>query len=127
MAGFSCDGDAVFCEIAKEQHIRDCVLFDTDNDLSRFGKAVLAGEDPLKAANPAAPENVTHSDLGSVISAAVNAGEPFAGACIQDVTVSVMGRSITAPLSRACPILEMLGNILVSVASLIAIGIIARG
>ena len=46
------------------------------------------------------------------------------GGCPLDPVVNVLGTSITLPFSVVCPYLEMIGNIMVVVASIIAIMII---
>jgi hypothetical protein len=88
---------------------------------------VLNGNDPLKSANPAAPENVPTTAIGDALAPALGGAEPFAAACIPDVTFSLLGMTKSIPLSDFCWLYTLCGNVLVSMASIIAFGIVARG
>lgn len=49
------------------------------------------------------------------------------GGCISDLSISVLGQSISLPISVICPYLAMLGNVLVAVSLLLAVRIVGRG
>ena len=49
------------------------------------------------------------------------------GQCIRDLSVVVAGHSITLPMSKICPSLAIIGNIMVAVSLLLAIRIVGRG
>jgi len=119
-AGFSCDGDALQCAIAQDQHRRTCQLFDTQSAESRLydsekGKTGSQTKD--------LPGNET-IDFGSnrIDTSSALGG----GTCLTDLQISVMGHSETLPLSQYCKWLDYAGNILVAVALLGALRIITR-
>jgi hypothetical protein len=127
---FACTGDVVTCQMAKEQASRNCSVFDAatgqQQTLATFGQSVLNGTDPLKSANPAATENVPETDIGLLVSSSIGAGEPLAAACIDDIDASFMGHPLTLPMTKFCPYLLIIGNILVAFASALALSIVAR-
>lgn len=119
-ASFSCDGDAIQCSIAQEQHMRNCALFETPSDESNLYK-----DNKGKEGNQTndLPGNST-VDLAGRIDTSNALG---AGACIPDLNVTVYGQSITLPISVVCPWLGTLGQILVAVSLLLAARIVMRG
>lgn len=119
-ASFTCDGDAIQCAIAREQHVRNCKLFDTPSDES----ALYATEKNKEGSQTESLPGNSTVDLTANINQTDALG---GGACVGDKTVSVMGQSITLPFSVLCPYLDMLGNILVAVSLLLAVRIVMRG
>ena len=122
-ASFTCDGDAVQCAIAKEQHKRNCKLYEDQSDLADLGNAIAAGADPLAGTLPDAanPESV---DIGSSLSSASG----FLGrSCPADRVFSLAGQSITLPYSDYCWVFEMAGSVLLALASLVAVRLIIEG
>lgn len=120
MAGFTCKGDAIFCAISKEQHRRACLLFDDKSPESEL-YAKEKGKEGEQTKD--LPGNRTE-DMSNVI----NQSDAFGGgSCIQDISVVVMGQSMSLPVSKICPSLAYIGNILVAVALLLAIRIVGRG
>ena len=119
-ASFACDGDAIQCAIAKEQHIRNCKLFDDPSDESRLYDAEKV-KDPNRDVTADLPGNETIDVSGKISYENVLGG----GSCIADLNVMVMRQSITLPISRICPELGYLGYVLVAVASLVAARIIS--
>jgi hypothetical protein len=119
--GFSCDGDAVQCAIAQEQHVRDCQLYTLQES---DGAVYDASRDKEGDQTKDLPGNST-VDLGG----SVDSSDAFGGAaqCIQDLNIVVMGRSVSLPFSTICPGLAMLGNVLVAVSFLLAFRIVTRG
>lgn len=120
VASFTCDGDAIQCSIAREQHIRNCALFDTSSDESN-----LYNDNKGKEGNQTndLPGNETVSLAGRIDTTDALGG----GACIPDLNVTVMGQSISLPFSQICNSLAMLGNLLVAISMLLAARIIMRG
>lgn len=120
MAGFACEGDAIFCAMSREQYARNCALFDTPSDESK-----LYQENKGKEGNQTndLPGNET-IDLSGRIDTTNALG---AGACFPDLNVTVYGQSITLPISVVCPWLGTLGQILVAVSLLLAARIVMRG
>ena len=120
-AGFTCDGDAVMCAIAKEQHTRACQLFKEDTAEGQL----YAAEKGKEGAQRGEGIDLGAIDLGggsgSLIKTDSLIGE---GSCVQDLQFQFMGEPVTIPLSSLCPYLAMLGNILVAVGMVMAIRIV---
>ncbi|WP_369641704.1 hypothetical protein [Acidovorax sp. A79] len=120
-AGFNCEGDAIQCAIAKEQHIRACKLFDDKSAESELydkekGKEGVQTKD--------LPGNKSETMTGRInMSDALGGG----GQCIQDLSVVVMGQSMTLPFSKIYPSIAVIGNIMVAVSLLLAARILVRG
>lgn len=109
-AGFSCDGDAAQCAVAKEVYKRDCTLFDTETTESTLGRAVVAGTDTGTTSNPALPANRETRAIGSFdqstfISAPTLSDKTYFIGTWQGQTISV-----TLPLSNLLSILTWIGN-----------------
>jgi hypothetical protein len=121
-ANFTCDGDAIQCAIAKEQHLRNCRLFDDPSDESRLYDTEKA-KDPNRKVTSDLPGNDTVDMTGRIDMSDALGG----GGCISDLSISVLGQSISLPLSVICPYLAMLGNVLVAVSLLLAVRIVGRG
>ncbi|KQB57054.1 MULTISPECIES: hypothetical protein [Acidovorax] len=120
MQGFGCEGDAIFCAIAKEQHRRACKLFDdksAESDLYDKEKG-KEGEQTKDL-----PGNKEESMANRISTANAFGG----GQCIRDLNIVVVGKSVTLPMSKICPSLEIIGNIMVAVSLLLAIRIVGRG
>lgn len=123
-AGFSCEGDAVECAIARETYVRNCQLFETSTALSDLGNAVANGEDPLAGEHPA--QNPEEVDVAQAFESA--RGSRFlAESCIGPVSISIGLGSFTLPTEQICSMAEIVGNILVALAGLVAVRIVGRG
>lgn len=122
-ANFTCDGDAVMCAITREQHIRNCKLFD---DMSST-EAQLYNSEKGKAGEQTSTlpgsTSVQISSASFDTSDAIGAGS----GCIADKSVTVAGSVVTLPFSSICGHLAMLGNILMAVSFLLAGRIVVRG
>jgi hypothetical protein len=120
-AGFTCEGDAIQCAIAKEQHIRNCKLFDDktpeselyDKEKGKEGDVTkdLKGNENINMAG-----RINSSD-------ALGGG----GSGVSDLNLTVAGHSVTLPFSVLNDPLRALGSILVAVSFLIALRIVGRG
>lgn len=119
-AGFACEGDAIQCAIAKEQHIRNCKLFDDKSPESDLYKAEAA-KDRSRDVTKDLPGNET-IDVSSKLSRENLLG---GAACISDLNIQVWGKAISLPISTVCPALGYLGYVLVTVASLAAFRIVS--
>lgn len=119
-AGFSCEGDAIQCAIAQEQHRRSCKLFDDATPESKLYDDNKGKEgDQTKEL----PGNETINIAGRI-----DTSDPLAGGgCFGDLNVMVWGSTVALPLSNLCQYLAMLGNILVAVSMLMAARIVTRG
>lgn len=120
MAGFVCEGDAIQCAIAREQHHRACKLFEDKSPESDLYDKEKGKEGEQTKDLPGNREE----SMANRISTADAFGS---GQCIQDLSVIVGGRSISLPFSKICPSLAIIGNIMVAVSLLLAIRIVGRG
>jgi len=114
-ANVVCDGDAILCAIFRQQMIQDCILNATNDESALYG-AVKAGTDSGTTNNPAASGNRESHD----ISTSINVSHQFTPTCVSDLTITVLGRDMTLPFSHVCPYLEIMGNIVVVGALLVA-------
>lgn len=116
-ADFRCDGDAIQCAIVREQHLRNCRLFDVKSVESE-----LYETEKVKTGNRTEdlPNNET-IDFNNRIKTDDLLG---AGGGITDVNISVLGHNINLPFSNLNATLQYLGNVLVAVAMLIAAKIV---
>ena len=120
-AGFSCEGDVIQCSIAKEQHVRNCKLFD-----EKSAESMLYEQNKGKEGNQTTdlPGNET-IDMQGRIDTSDALG--FGSGGVQDLNITVAGHSVTLPLSLLNQYLSMLGNLLVAISFLIALRIVGRG
>lgn len=117
--GFTCDGDAVQCAIASQQYKLVCD-FEKTSDMSDLGNQVVAGNDPLAASNPTAPANVIQHDL----STSIDQSRFLSSSGMADKTISVAGKSFVIPFSKANPVLDIMGAIVVTFSLLAAVRIV---
>lgn len=116
-AGFSCDGDAIFCSMALEQHRRDCALFETATEESALYSAEKGRTGPqYQSENVNASANITPTNLLGV-----------AGTCQLNKTVTIWGHEVTLPFSQVCDALSYMGTLLLMVSFLLAYRIVSRG
>lgn len=117
LSGFYCEGDVIQCAIAKEQHIRNCKLFD-----NKSAESDLYDQEKSKTGNRTKdlPENETKDINGQLKSDDLFGG----GAGVQDLAITVWGTSVNLPLSSLNVVLSYLGQILVAVSFLAAVRII---
>lgn len=115
---FTCNGDAIQCAIAKEQHTRNCKFFEEDADMNSEFETMKAGENN----NPADVENREIVDVQSQLN---ESSEGIASSCPVDVNFSVSGHTFTLPMSEYCDVLTMLGYISLALAYGVAARILA--
>jgi len=120
-SGFTCEGDAIQCAIAQEQHRRACKLFDDTSEESQLYQS-NKGKEGNQTTN--LPGNETVNIAGRIDSSDA-LGSSAAG--IADLNVTVLGQSISLPFSMLNPYLAALGNVLLAVSFLLALRIVARG
>lgn len=119
-AGFTCEGDPLQCAIAKDQHKRNCQMFDDKTPESRlYDSEAAKGSD--RDVTKDLPGNTEVDVSGKLSNEDVLGG----GRCISDLSVEVWFTSVTLPFSRICPSLDYLGWVLVSVCSLAAFRIVS--
>lgn len=119
-AGFQCGGDAVQCAIAREQHVRNCALFDQATDLSRVGTAAATGDNPSD--HPRNQVQSTTFALSSMLDASPLFGG--SGGCPADYAFSYGGQSLVIPFSQTCDVLHMLGAMWMGICYLVAATIV---
>lgn len=118
--GFACEGDALQCAIARDQHKRNCQMFDDKIPESRLYDSEVAkgsGRDVTKDL----PGNTEMDVSGKLSSEDVLGG----GRCIGDLNVQVWRTSVSLPFSNICPSLGYLGWVLIAVCSLAAFRIVS--
>ncbi|MEF8685934.1 UNVERIFIED_CONTAM: hypothetical protein NO986_00515 [Comamonas sp. A-3] len=119
-AGFSCEGDALQCAIAQDQHKRNCQMFDGKTSESQlYDSEVAKGSN--RDVTKDLPGNSEVDVSGKLSSEDVLGG----GRCIGDLNVQVWRTSVTLPFSNICPSLGYLGWVLISVCSLAAFRIVS--
>ena len=123
--GFTCKGDAIQCAMAKEQHQRNCTLFEQETALSRAGLDAANGQ-AMPEGHPGRNPEVSAFALSSLIS---QDSGGLAGGCPTDVVIPAPmgGPAITLPFSQACDALKMVGNIAVAICMVSAAFIVFRG
>lgn len=120
-AGFSCSGDAIQCAVAREQHVRNCALFDATSD-----EAALYTSEKNKAGNQTT--GLPGNDAVSVGPSSFDTSDALGGgSCIGDKSITVAGRVVVIPFSNVCEYLAALGNVLLAVSFLYAARIVTRG
>lgn len=117
-AGFTCEGDAVQCAIAKEQHKRMCEIFD-DKAPEKGIYDAEKGKEGIQRGEGEQGSGVF--DLAGRISTDTLIGS---GSCLSDITFQFMGKPVTLGISELCPFFEMLGYILVAVGMIMAVRIV---
>lgn len=120
---FSCDGDAVQCAIAREQHQRNCQLFEDRTPMTEIGEGA-AGAGNRPSDHPG--NNPDDIDVGARM-AGVARENPFGDGCPRDFDLAVMGNVVTVPLSNACDVLKLMGEIAVAFAFIAAARIVMSG
>jgi hypothetical protein len=118
---FACDGDAVQCAIAMEQHRRNCSLFDAPTSLSTLGNQVSSGADPQASQNPALEANRQTIGLSGSLSQ-----ESFltpGGLTDQQITVTPW-LTVSLPWSQLNYYLSLMGAIVVAFALVFAARIV---
>lgn len=100
---WTCEGDAIQCAIAQEQHKTNCKLFDekTSHPLTQ---AALDGTDEQSAEklkSKAAQVSVQQLDAN---------GLGWGRACPADIAFEVAGKSFSISYSKVCPILGVMAN-----------------
>lgn len=119
-AGFTCEGDALQCAIAKDQHKRNCQMFDDKTSESQlYDSEVAKGSN--RDVTKDLPGNTEVDVSGKLSSEDVLGG----GRCIADLNVQVWRSSVSLPFSKICPSLGYLGWVLVAVCSLAAFRIVS--
>ena len=121
--------DAVLNAMAEEQYKRNCQFFEKKPDATDETRAY----DAMLAKGKQGGDQTGDLPEGSKRDYTIGPGDfDYTSAigpqqCFTDRSVTMWGKSIAIPLSVVCPWLEILGNILVVVGSLLAARIVVRG
>lgn len=121
--------DAVINAMAEEQYKRNCQFFEKVPDPTEDTQA----HDEMRAKGKQGVDQTADLPASSRREVTIGPGDfDYSSAigpqqCFTDRSVSIWGRSVAIPLSIVCPWLEILGNILVVVGSLLAARIVVRG
>lgn len=116
--GFTCEGDALQCAIAKEQHKRSCELHVNESPESKLYEASKGKTGKVTDDLPG-NETIALTDRINTSSAL------GAGYCpLRDVTVDVAGYSKVLPLSNSCEQLGYVKTFFVGLCLLLALWIV---
>lgn len=120
-AGFKCEGDAIQCAIAQEQHRRACKLFDDQTPESQL-------YDAEKTKTGKRTDDLPGNETIEFGSSMYNSSNALgAGTCISDLPVEVLGQTVSLPISQICPHLATLRLALLAFGALLWVLIVFRG
>lgn len=120
-SGFTCTGDAIQCAMARDQMRRNCQAFEAQGTQEEGAYSAAKG----KTGN----QNADNPNNASIDVSLFNSASPLptGGDGVQDVSFSLMGRSVTLPFSKINSALQWIGNLILAVAWLAAYRIVTRG
>ncbi len=110
LGGFSCDGDAIQCAVAREQHVRNCQLYETHSAYSQAG-AALSDDNPHPTGHPYNDAETKTVDFAQQIDQSDALG---GGSCPGDRTIAIHGGSFVIPFSSLCGPLAFFGQVAVA-------------
>ncbi|HEY9024436.1 MAG TPA: virulence factor TspB C-terminal domain-related protein [Burkholderiaceae bacterium] len=117
-SAFTCDGDAVQCAIAKEQHERDCAFFDPAStgqqgadQVNKFNQAVQDGDVPSWSPSSSGAQSSAPLDMASGIST----DRTWGSSCVADQVINLVGgQSVVIPWSKYCDALQLIGKMVLA-------------
>jgi hypothetical protein len=117
----TCDGDAIQCSILRQAAEANCreaadAAALAGSSAGQLGQHALDGTDPLGDSLPK-PGNGQQIDVPSTLD---QSGWLGGGECFADKTVSIQGREIIIPFSKACSALIVLRYAIMMVAALVS-------
>jgi hypothetical protein len=122
----SCTGDAIACQMAREQQTRNCQLYGTAP--SDADPVKVLGDAALSSGDPKASEFPDPTTPISVPVGTVDQTELFTGSCPSSLAFTAMGQAVTIPLTDSfCYGAAILGNIGVICSLVAAALIIGKG
>lgn len=117
-AGFTCEGDALQCAIAKEQHKRSCELHVNESPESKLYEAA-------KAKTGKATDDLPGNETISLTDRIDTSSALGAGYCpLRDITVDAFGFSKVLPLSDNCERIGYVKIFFISFCLLLAVWIV---
>jgi len=120
---FACSGDAIQCAMAREQHQRNCRMFDDVTTESTLGEQMQAGNDPLKSQFPTDPSQRVTKDMSTMILAT----RSLSTQCPGDLNLTISGQAVSVPFSNLCTPMTWVGYIVVALAMVGAIRYVVEG
>lgn len=118
---FTCDGDAVQCAMAKEQHRRACEFFEVDTLLKQAGEDAANGQ-----ATPDGHPRASGSSSFFNLAGLIDQSPRLSSSCPPDVSFVLMGQAVVLEMSKVCAPLGMVGQAGVAVSLLAAMFIVFR-
>jgi hypothetical protein len=122
---FACDGDAVQCAIAKDQHQRNCSFFEpTGPEVDRFTNARTEGDSP-----PWSPTNVANVDSTTIdFASGIKTDKHFGSGCVEDqvVPITTFHTAVIIRWSDWCSQMQMIGKLMLAVSWLLCAGIVFK-
>lgn len=115
-SNFKCEGDAVQCAIALQQHETSCKLFDESNPYWQAFKDAEAGNST--GVESTAVDLASHVSVDSVIGA---------GACPADIEITVFNQTVPFALSKFCPYFDAMGMLIMLGAAVGCLRILGSG
>lgn len=119
---WTCEGDAIQCAIAKEQHQRACKLIDDHTSQEAQLYASSKGKDGNVTAdlpgNSSLSFGAEHYDSTALLGG---------GSCVSDLSVEVFGNVVSLPVSNVCPYVQWLRIILLAIGALLWMVIVFKG
>lgn len=119
-AGFTCEGDAIQCAVAREQHRRNCTVFEDktpESELYHASKSKTGSQTGDLPGNTTIAFGADKYDSTNLLGS---------GSCIGDVTVDIFGKAVTLEMSRVCPFLEWFRLALLAVGAVLWVVIVFR-
>lgn len=129
-AAFTCDGDAVQCAIAKEQHERDCAFYDPASQqgtigqhAGKFNQALTDGDVP--SWSPVSPTNQASKDID--FQTQIKTDKHWGSSCPADAVIAgVNGTRYVIPWSSWCDQMAMIGKLVLAVSWIVCLGIVFK-
>lgn len=122
---FSCDGDAIQCAIAREQHQRNCEFFEDTKALPQVGVGQGA-TDGTGSGDFVNSEDSSVFSLASYIQQFENTVN-LPSTCIQDLVIPFAGNQVVIPFSEYCDSLRAVGYAGNGITMIIALNMVFGG
>jgi hypothetical protein len=120
--GFTCDGDAATCAVAKATNESKCLITVAD-DIKNKGLAIMDGSISGTPDPKTEEGGLRKVDVGKL----ENIVNPYGDTCPADVPINVSGRAFMIPLSDHCDNLRRLGIVLHAMTLLASVVFVLRG
>jgi len=128
-SAFECKGDPLLCAISKEQHNRNCALFEKTNAYSELGEGGVQ-LDPAFESKMAQAMNVDGSgdwDVGQMFNTARQEYVNFAASCPIPQSLTVKGFTVNLPQDDLCSIGRLIRLLMHAFGYLTALAVLSKG